>query len=215
MPESHERPPQLGAKYEAFWPIFENSRFPMALMDSERRYVAVNDAMVEFFSLPQNELVGRQPGRHLLAQEDQPTADAQWETLANTGELYSERVFDYLDGRRLRIRYAAHASTASGRWLALVVVLSARAEPNGPELIAPAAASEPDPPPQGRPRLTRREREVVQLVALGAGTREVAERLYLSPETVRSHVRNAMSKTSARTRAQLVATALSEGLLED
>jgi hypothetical protein len=41
---------------------------------------------------------------------------------------------------------------------------------------------------------------------LGAGTREVAQRLYLSPETVRSHVRNAMSKTSARTRAQLVAT---------
>jgi DNA-binding CsgD family transcriptional regulator len=215
MPESHERPPQLGAKYEAFWPIFENSRFPMALMDSERRYVAVNDVIVAFFKLPREELVGSQPGRTMVAQNDQAAADAEWEILVNTGEVYSDRVFEYADGRRLRLRYAAHASTASGSWLAFVVILSARLQPDGSELIAPAAASEPDSPPPGRPRLTRREREIVRLVALGAGTREVAERLYLSPETVRSHVRNAMSKTSARTRAQLVATALSERLLED
>jgi PAS domain-containing protein len=79
MSESHERPPQLEAEYGAIWPIFEN--FPMALMDSDRRYVAVNDAIVEFFRLPREELVGREPGRTLVAEEDQAAADAQWEIL--------------------------------------------------------------------------------------------------------------------------------------
>ena len=63
--------------------------------------------------------------------------------------------------------------------------------------------------------LTRREREVVRLVARGAQNCEVAAQLYVSPETVRSHVRNAMRKTNTRTRAHLVATAILEGLLED
>jgi DNA-binding CsgD family transcriptional regulator len=63
--------------------------------------------------------------------------------------------------------------------------------------------------------LTPREREVVRLVALGAGTRQVAKDLYLSPETIRSHVRNAMSKTGSHTRAQLVAIALADGLIDE
>lgn len=218
MPESPERPPQLDAKYAAFWETFEASRFPMSLIDSDRLYVAVNDATVDLYRLPREQLVGRQPAHTLVVSRDQVAADAGWEILANTGELYNEGVFEYLDGRRLRLRWVAHASTSSGRWLALLVVLSARVEPNGPELIAPAASaavSEPEPSPQGRPRLTRRELEIVRFVALGASNREIASRLYLSPETVRSHVRNAMSKASARTRAQLVAIALSEQLLQD
>ena len=218
MPESHERPPQPDAKYATFWETFESSRFPMSLIDSDRRYLAVNDATVELYRLPREELVGRQPARTLVVSRDQAAADAGWEMLANTGELYNERAFEYFDGRRLRLRWVAHASTSSGRWLALLVVLSARVAPNGPELIAPAAAaavSEPDPRPRGRPRLTRRELEIVRLVALGATNRDIASRLYLSPETVRSHIRNAMGKVNARTRAQLVAIALSERLLED
>jgi DNA-binding CsgD family transcriptional regulator len=53
--------------------------------------------------------------------------------------------------------------------------------------------------------LTRREREVVTLIALGGETAEIARELHISPETVRTHVRNARSKLGARTRAQLVA----------
>jgi DNA-binding NarL/FixJ family response regulator len=53
--------------------------------------------------------------------------------------------------------------------------------------------------------LTPRERTVVSLIGQGYETAAIARELVISPETVRTHVRNAMSKAGARTRAQLVA----------
>ncbi len=66
-------------------------------------------------------------------------------------------------------------------------------------------------PATGRP-LTQREREVLRLLAQGLDTRASARALYLSPATVRNHVRNLMRKLGAHTRAEAVALALSEGL---
>jgi PAS domain S-box-containing protein len=198
----------------AFWAIFERSRIPMSLIDAERRYVAVNDATVEFYGFPREELVGAETGS-TLAPGEHARVDAAWEELKRTGEYYGDRVVKRADGTQIRVRFGAHASTASGRWVAMVVVLSARVEPDGPELIAADAAIDARPPAPSGPRLTRRERDVVRLVALGAGTRQVAADLFVAPDTVRSHVRNAMSKTGARTRAQLVAIALAEGLIEE
>jgi DNA-binding CsgD family transcriptional regulator len=56
--------------------------------------------------------------------------------------------------------------------------------------------------------LTEREREVVGLIALGFETPDLARRLCISEHTVRTHVRNAMGKLGARTRAHLVALVL-------
>jgi DNA-binding NarL/FixJ family response regulator len=53
----------------------------------------------------------------------------------------------------------------------------------------------------------------VRLVAQGFTTRDIADELRLSLETVRTHIRNAMGKLRARTRAQLVAKALQERLM--
>jgi DNA-binding CsgD family transcriptional regulator len=61
--------------------------------------------------------------------------------------------------------------------------------------------------------LTVREREIVHLIALGRVSREICEELHIAPDTVRTHVRNAMAKTGARTRAQLIAIALADGLI--
>jgi DNA-binding NarL/FixJ family response regulator len=60
--------------------------------------------------------------------------------------------------------------------------------------------------------LTEREREVVALVAEGLSNDEIAERLVVSPATVRTHVGRAMSKLDARDRAQLVVFAFQSGL---
>ena len=55
--------------------------------------------------------------------------------------------------------------------------------------------------------LTAREREIVALVAHGLSNEEIAERLFVSPYTARTHVHRAMAKLDARDRAQLVVIA--------
>jgi DNA-binding NarL/FixJ family response regulator len=61
--------------------------------------------------------------------------------------------------------------------------------------------------------LTRREREVLRLLADGFANDEIGRRLQISPETVRTHVRKAMSKLEADTRTQAVATALRQSII--
>lgn len=61
--------------------------------------------------------------------------------------------------------------------------------------------------------LTPREREMVALAATGLSNTEIAERMFLSPFTVRAHVQRAMTKLHARDRAQLVVIAYQTGLV--
>jgi DNA-binding NarL/FixJ family response regulator len=61
--------------------------------------------------------------------------------------------------------------------------------------------------------LTVREREVLVQVAGGLSNDEIAERLEVSPLTVKTHVNRAMSKLGARDRAQLVVIAYESGLV--
>ncbi|MFF3729006.1 response regulator [Streptomyces sp. NPDC002476] len=61
--------------------------------------------------------------------------------------------------------------------------------------------------------LTGREREVLVLVAGGHSNDEIAERLAVSPLTVKTHVNRAMAKLGARDRAQLVVIAYESGLV--
>ena len=63
-------------------------------------------------------------------------------------------------------------------------------------------------------RLSLRERAVLAELARGNATEEIAEELVLSPHTVRSHVKTAMRKLNARTRAHAVAIALTTGTIE-
>jgi DNA-binding CsgD family transcriptional regulator len=72
---------------------------------------------------------------------------------------------------------------------------------------------EAEPSPGRKPAkgsLSAREREVVDLLADGLSGAQIAERLVLSPETVRTHIRNAMTKLGASTRTQAVAIALGQ-----
>jgi DNA-binding NarL/FixJ family response regulator len=66
--------------------------------------------------------------------------------------------------------------------------------------------------PPGLATLTEREREVVCLVAAGLSNEEIATKLTVSPLTVKTHVTRAMTKLSARDRAQLVVFAYEHGL---
>ncbi len=60
---------------------------------------------------------------------------------------------------------------------------------------------------------TAREIEVLQLVADGLVNREIGQRLFLSEETVKSHVRHLLAKLQARSRAHAVAVGFRRGLI--
>lgn len=62
--------------------------------------------------------------------------------------------------------------------------------------------------------LSGREAEILTLLARGFTGEEIAQRLVLSPETIRTHVRNAMGKLEARTRTEAVVKALEQGEIQ-
>ncbi|MGW4804760.1 response regulator [Kitasatospora sp. NPDC004272] len=95
----------------------------------------------------------------------------------------------------------------------------------GDSLLSPAATkaligrflAQPDPGRRAAlPRLdvlTAREQEVVALVAAGLSNDDIAERLFVTPLTAKTHVNRAMTKLGARDRAQLVVIAYETGLV--
>jgi DNA-binding NarL/FixJ family response regulator len=62
--------------------------------------------------------------------------------------------------------------------------------------------------------LTPREREILQLLADGMSNADVAQRLFISQETVKSHVRHILAKLEADTRTHAVAIALRDAMID-
>ena len=181
---------------------FRQSRNPMALVDEERRHVDVNGAYLRLIGYKREELVGRPIwefvfGGPLMTQE-------QWAAALATRRFTGEAAMVCRDGRKVTIQWGAGTEIVTGRRLVLFVALGsgARRIKNGDG----EGTREPRP-------LSKREKEVVRLVALGYTGPEIAAELHISHDTVRTHVRNAMEKLHARSRAQLVAKALSAGLV--
>lgn len=77
---------------------------------------------------------------------------------------------------------------------------------------------QPAPSPQqqatGEP-LTEREREVLALVARGQNNREIAEALFVSEKTVKTHVANILQKLQVKSRTQAALYAMKNGLVQD
>ncbi|MEE1773939.1 response regulator transcription factor [Streptomyces sp. JV185] len=96
---------------------------------------------------------------------------------------------------------------------------------DGEALLSPTATralitrflAQPDPCPvavhERLECLTPRERDVTILAALGLSNEQIADRLFVSPLTAKTHVNRAMTKLAARDRAQLVVVAYQCGLV--
>ena len=109
------------------------------------------------------------------------------------------------DGSHLWVQYAATTEVVTGHRQTLFVELSSSRW--GARFRRPLFGR------HSREPLSPRETEIVRLVALGMTGREIAAELHIAHHTVRTHVRNAMLKTGARSRAHLVAKALADGLV--
>lgn len=132
---------------------------------------------------------------------------------------------------RLRISYSAPRAMGTQMAVDLEFVLDDRASPPQVRpavctyrishgLIRRVRAAERTDVPDPRRRRTRvdnlspREREILSMLAGGSTVAEIAKELYLSPFTVRTHIRNAKDKLQARTTAHAVAIALDEHALD-
>jgi PAS domain S-box-containing protein len=183
-------------------PTSPTTAVALLIVDDERRLVEVNPAACTLLDAPRGELIGR-PLEALIAPAMRQCFDNVWRAFrdqrGHAGPF--ELAGGDSDGRRVDI--GVSSEVLPGRHL---VVLAGCGEPFA---VASRAESR-----QGRGRTpTRREREVLALLAGGATDGQIAGKLALSPATVQTHVRNAKAKLGARTRAQAVAVALRRGLI--
>jgi PAS domain S-box-containing protein len=160
----------------------------------------VNGAFIRIAGYSRKALVGTPVWR--IIKEGPRATEREWKAVIAGGEFFGETELVAADGTIVAVHFAAHPAVVAGRRVVLFVTLDTarhgryrRADANG-----------------GRTEtLSAREREVVHFVALGHTSREIADELHISHDTVRTHVRNAQAKLGARSRAQLVAIALGEG----
>jgi PAS domain S-box-containing protein len=188
--------PDQGVGWERlFWLVFARSSNSILLLDERRLIVDLNDAALELFGAKRQQLIGTSIVDSILPAERELAA-SQWGEFLDTGEYAGARVLIRADGAEVQIEFAARMAEVGGRRLAVYVAAG-----NDPPYS-------PSPTLSGELPLTEREREVVTLIALGRETAQIAAELHISAETVRTHVRNAMARLGAHTRAQLVAIVL-------
>lgn len=190
---------------------FHRSTHPMLIADSQRRWVTANSAACELLGIAPTEVAWRSLDQFTL-----PSArgrlEAQWAAFLTSGAAEGWYRLYVPDRGSVAVEFSAVAHVQPGRHLLLFIaphefsLEQERSAGARGDAWAPVATGVGD-----RAQLTKREREVITLIAAGGQGGDIAGRLFLSPETVKSHVQNAMGKLGAHTRAHAVAIALVTG----
>ena len=188
---------------------FERSKQPMLIADDQRRWVTGNAGACELLGIPPEEIPWRTMDE-FTPPDERSRLDQLWDAFLATGAAEGWYQLYVPERGSLPVEFSATANVLPARHLSVFIPPE---EPStGKGVIPREAAWTPVVVDEtGSPELTEREREIMTLVASGLQTGDVAERLFLSPETVKSHVHNAMGKLGAHTRAHAVAIALVKG----
>ena len=181
--------------------FFERSANAMLIADDARRYTDVNEAACRLLGLSRAQLLERRID-DFTPPEALPQMEQLWSSFLEEGTQAGEFELQLPTGERRQVEYSATANFTPGQHLSVFL---------DPERDLPT--ERPRRQQEQRPRLTARQREVLVLVALGATTSDIGDRLGISTETARSHVKNAMQALGARNRAHAVALALSNALI--
>jgi PAS domain S-box-containing protein len=184
-----------------FETAFRQSRNAMVLVDDRRIQVDVNGAFLKLLGYPRERLIG-QPLYQFVAEESRASAE-EWAATLAVGRSTGEAELICADGSRASVQWGATAEVVTGRRLVLFVALSTS---RWGGQFRRTTLSERD-----AGSLSKREQEIVRLIALGSTGPEIADELQIAHDTVRTHVRNSMTKLRARSRAHLVANALGHG----
>jgi PAS domain S-box-containing protein len=173
----------------------------MALADASRRIVDANAACVRLVGYERSAMIG-QPVFQFVA-GGPVLSSAAWSAALKEGQFSGTAELACADGSRVAAQWAATIETVTGQQLVLFVALS---------ISRWGARFRRTEPSRDHRELSGREQEIIHLVALGYTGPEIADQLQIAHDTVRTHVRNAMVKTDARSRAHLVAKTLGNGL---
>ncbi|MEP6811816.1 MAG: PAS domain-containing protein [Actinomycetota bacterium] len=175
---------------------------PASLHDVDGWFIHANAAAERAAGFSNAQLLGKH-FTELLRPEARKNVETQFRRAVERGEpSYFETVF--IDGGgHLRGVRAQHLPLQNDGTIVGVLILAfdVRRAPSE------HARTERD------PRLTPRQGEILDLIASGMSTAEVARELTLSPETVRNHLRNAFTELGAHTRVEAIAAAVRFGLM--
>ena len=173
---------------------------PASLHDLNGRFVHMN-AAAELASGKSNaEMLGRDI-TYLLPNEVREIVRGHFRRSVERGEPNDfETAFIDASGQLRGVR-AQHLPLREGDAIVGVLILAFDVRRQPSELV------------RVRPQLTPRQRQVLELIASGLSTADVARELTLSTETIRNHLRNASKELHAHTRVEAIATAQRLGLL--
>ena len=174
---------------------------PVALYDAEGRCVRINAPAELASGLTNAQMVGRH-FTDLVPPESRANVEEQFRRVVEHGEPTDfETVFIDAGGHR-RVSRAQQLPVRDGDAIVGVLILAFEGRAQS-ELIGLRPL----------PQLTPRQQEILELIASGRSTAEIARALTLSSETVRNHLRNLFRELHAHTRVEAIATAQRLGLL--
>ena len=189
----------------------ERSRHPMLIADDQRRWVTGNVAACDLLGIAREEIPWRTMD-DFTAPDERKRLEEQWGAFLASGGAEGWYQLYVPDRGSLPVEFSATANVLPARHLSVFIPPDeASAAQGGSRSTRGAAWAPVAVEGSGRLQLSEREREVMTLVASGLQSADIAERLFLSPETVKSHVHNALGKLGAHTRAHGVAIALVTG----
>jgi PAS domain S-box-containing protein len=190
---------------------FERSRQPMLIADDQRRWVTGNAAACDLLGISREEVPWRTMD-DFTPPSERKKLEQQWKAFLASGGAEGWYQLYVPDRGPVPVEFSATANVLPARHLSVFIPPDeASAEQTKSALPREATWAPVMVAGAGRPRLSERECEVMTLVASGLQSGDIAERLFLSPETVKSHVQNALGKLGAHTRAHAVAIALVTG----
>jgi PAS domain S-box-containing protein len=178
----------------------DSLQVPASLHDVDGRFLRMNAAAERASGRSNSELLGGH-FTDLLPAEARENVEAQFRRAVEQGEPTDfETVFVDASGHLRGVR-AQHLPLQLDGAIAGVLILAFHTH------RPPSIGALP------RPRLTPRQHKVLELIASGLSTAEIARELSLSPETVRNHLRSVFRELQAHTRLEAIASAKRLGLL--
>jgi PAS domain S-box-containing protein len=184
--------------------IFEHSRVPMVMADERRRFVEVNHPARLWFRLSREEMRTFAIGDLAPAHPHREMEQA-WARLLDAGCAGGRYPVYASDGSCVDLVYCGVAHLMPG----LHLIGFAPADWPVPQFDAIT-----DDRPDASAALTPREIEVLALAANGLSVPKLAQELFISRATVRTHLANIYDKLGVGSRAAAVATGLRRGLIE-